>query len=36
LKEGDYAYLKKADRGWQQWEEDFIHWASENAIVDEY
>jgi hypothetical protein len=35
LREADYAARKKMNQGWRQWEEEFIHWASENAIVDE-
>jgi uncharacterized protein YfaT (DUF1175 family) len=27
--------FSEMDHGWRQWEEEFIHWASENAIVDE-
>jgi hypothetical protein len=35
LKDGDDAELTKMDQGWRRWEEDFIHWVSGNAVVDE-
>jgi hypothetical protein len=33
--DGDYEAEKKVDRWLRQWREDFVRWASENAIIDE-
>jgi hypothetical protein len=35
LKENDYETQRKGNQWLQQWEENFIHWVSENALVDE-
>jgi hypothetical protein len=34
LKEGDYETLKEMNQSFRRWEEGFIRWASENAIID--
>jgi hypothetical protein len=31
----DFATLSKANENWRRWEEEFIHWASENATIGE-
>jgi hypothetical protein len=33
LNDADYETMKKGNQFWREWEERFIHWASENATI---